>query len=153
MAEKQLGMKWFHFLIYFVLWANAAILILSSLSYFTGGIYESPSQVYTQYPALQLIDMLYGAAMCCFGVFCIITRSKLAKFKVGAPNLVYVFYIFGNIVLPIAYNVIALIAIGSVGDVIPTLTDPYMIGTIVGTIIVVALNKVYFNKRAHLFVN
>ena len=151
--NKQLGMKWFHFLIYFVLWLNAASMIICSLPYFNGSIWESPSAMYTQYPTLQSIDYIYGGALLLFGVFCIITRSRLAKFKKGAPILVYLFYIFGNLVLNLSYNVLVLLVMNRAGDLISMFLDPELIGSIVGTIVIVALNKVYFDKRAHLFVN
>ena len=98
--------------------------------------------------------MLYGGAMMAFAVFCLITRSRLAKFKKGAPGCLYAFYILGNIVLVLVFNIAYwATAGGSLNELLVMLLDPEFIITIVWTIIMVSLNKVYFNKRKHLFVN
>ena len=136
---KKLGMKWFHFLIYFVLWLNAIVCGIegfAALAISTG-----------------TIDTVYGVAMIVFALFCVITRSRLAKFKKGAPACLYAFYILGNIVIILAYNIATLVFTNSLSELPSMLMDPELIGNIVGTIIVIALNKVYFGKRKYLFVN
>ena len=137
--NKELGMKWFHFLIYFVLWLNAIVCALEGIAVLT--------------VSTGIVDMVYGGAMIAFALFCIITRSRLAKFKKGAPANLYAFYILGNIVLVLAYNIASLALAGALNELPTMLLDPEFIGGIVGTIIIIAINKVYFGKRKHLFVN
>ena len=137
--KKELGMKWFHFLIYFVLWFNAfvcAVVGAAALSF-----------------PVNIADTAYGAAMLVFAVFCLITRSRLAKFKKGAPGCLHAFYILGNIVIDLAYNIAFLVLEGALSELPTILLDPQFIGILVGTIIIVSINKTYFGKRKHLFVN
>lgn len=137
--NKQLGMKWFHFLIYFVLWLNAIVCAIEGVAVLA--------------VSTGTLDTVYGVAMIAFALFCIITRSRLAKFKKGAPGNLYAFYIFGNIVILLAYNIASLVLAGALNELPAMLLDPEFIGNIVGTIIILAINKVYFGKRKHLFVN
>ena len=138
--NKELGMKWFHFLIYFVLWLNAGAYVL--LGFLLLGF------------AVDTLDMVYAGILLGFAVFCLITRSRLAKFKKGAPGCLYAVYILGNVVLVLFFNIISwMVTSGSLTDLVAMLLDPSLLSAIVGTIIAVAINKVYFNKRKHLFVN
>ena len=138
--NKELGMKWFHFLIYFVLWLNAGAYVL--LGFLLLGF------------AVDTLDMVYAGILLGFALFCLITRSRLAKFKKGAPGCLYTFYILGNVVLVLFFNIISWMTLGgSLNDLVIMLLDPAFISNVVGMIIMVSLNKVYFNKRKHLFVN
>ena len=138
--KKEMGMKWFHFLIYCVLWLNAGVCAL--LGFLLLGLVGDA------------FTTAYGIAMLAFAVFCLITRSRLAKFKKGAPGCLYAVYILGNVVLVLFFNIISWMALsGSLTDLVAMLLDPSLLSAIVGTIIAVAINKVYFNKRKHLFVN
>ncbi len=156
-TTKQQGMKWFHFLIYFVLWLNAAVCALTGGMVLSGMIYEglgaSAAEIYATFPLMQTIDMAYGIGMIAFALFCILTRSRLAKFKKGAPVLLYAFYIV-SIILNIGYTLGSALAMNlGVQDMLLTVLTPDTIGTIGGTIIAICINSVYFGKRAHLFVN
>ena len=138
--KKELGMKWFHFLIYCVLWLNAGVCAL--LGFLLLGLVGDA------------FTTAYGIAMLAFAVFCLITRSRLAKFKKGAPGCLYAFYILGDVVLVLVFNIISwMVTGGSLNDLVIMLLDPAFISNVVGMIIMVSLNKVYFNKRKHLFVN
>ena len=137
--NNELGMKWFHFLIYFLLWVNAAIYLIEGIAML--GV------------SMGMIDTVYGVALIAFALFCIFTRSRLAKFKKGAPSNLYAFYILGNIVLLLAYNVASCVLAGAFSEIPAMILNPEFIGSVVGTFVAVAINKTYFDKRKNLFVN
>ncbi len=147
--QQEVKLKWFHFLIYFVLWFNAFLLIVSGLGMLGAG---DPND-YIAYPMLRTLELAYAAAYLFFGVFCIITRSRLAKFKKGAPKLLYAFYVL-DLLLVFGITLGDLIVYGADPATIAlTLSDPSMITSIASSVFMLALNCVYFKKRAHLFVN
>ena len=152
MAKKQkMGMKWFHFLIYFLLWVNAAGFILGGLGYIMGLTYESSAQVYAEYPQLQMVDVITGIVWILFGIFVIRTRTSLANFKKGGPARLNACFIVGDVIIPVAYNVISLFMIGAQSDILLFLTYPSTLSTIAIAFVMVAIHNAYFKKRATLF--
>ena len=149
--QQEYGMKWYKFLIYFMLWFNAAVNIFGAVPYFTGSIYQSPMQVYTQYPLMETVDFATGCGFVLLGIFAIITRSRLANFKKSGPGCLYSLYFYGNIILPLAYNICALSVVGTSNDILLYITSPTTIGIIVGTFVAVFINRVYFKKSEDLF--
>ena len=137
--NNELGMKWFKFLINFLLWANAAIYL------FEGMAMLSLSK--------GVVDTIYGITSIVFALFCIFTRFRLAKFKKGAPSNLYALYILESIVLVLVYNIASCMVAGTFNEIPVMILTPDFISSVVGTFVVVALNKTYFDKRKHLFVN
>lgn len=154
---KTQGLKWFHFLIYFVLWLNAIVFALNGIMQLTGASYEilgiAAEDMYATYPTLKTVDLVFGVSYLVFALFCIITRSRLAHFKKGAPSMLIAFYVLS-----------ALITIGSTvaggvamrlepQDLLNLFIEENFLSSIIGTVIAILINKVYFGKRAHMFVN
>ena len=146
---KELGMKWFKFLIYFSLWAGALLNLVDGIIQITGNIYLSeginPDLVYKKFPNLKSVDVFFGILFCIFAIFQIVVRFKLSKFSKLAPTMLHVMYILGGI-LSLIYGIIVVSMIGGneFGQIL---------GEIGGTVVITLMNIKYFNKRKHLFVN
>ena len=116
--------------------------------YFSGSIYQtqgvSASQVYSVFPSLKGVDGIYGLITCALGVYAVVTRFCLAKFKKCAPLMVYLLY-----ALPAIIGVIYSLAVTAIAQ---TPIDVSMVGSVVGASIAVWLNVIYFQKRRFLFI-
>lgn len=151
--EPTFSMKWYKFLIYFLLFFAALLNLANGVNYITGRIYEvqtngevNADMVYLVYEALKPVDVVFGLAMIGVAAFAIYTRMKLAKFKADGPNCLYILYAAGAI-LTLIYNIVAFIVTGET-----QIITGEMVGSFIGSGVVIALNYVYFNKRKALFV-
>ena len=154
---KNQGLKWFHFLIYFALWLNAIVCALNGIMQLTGASYEilgiAAEDMYATYPTLKTVDLVFGVAYLVFALFCIITRSRLAHFKKGAPSMLIAFYVLSALIT-IGSTVAGGVAMGlETQDLLNLFIEADFLGSIIGTVIAILINKVYFGKRAHMFVN
>lgn len=142
------GMKWFKFLIYFVLWANAIINIIMGVTYLNGSIYGlsggETAEVYEVFPKLEGIDKLYGVGLLCLSVYALITRFSLARYKSFAPLLLYGVYIL-NTLAPIAYAALAAPIAG-----IP-FSELFEIAPIIVNAVMLLINIKYFTNRSDMF--
>ncbi len=145
--QPPLPMKWFKFLIYFSLFFSCLVNVVTGINYLTGNIYISQgvtaNLVYAIFPSMKGFDLFNGIACFALGVFAIITRFALAKYKKSGPMFLYSLYV-ANAVVALIYGIGATVALGEVAF------NPISIG---GTVLMIVLNVVYFNKRKHLFVN
>lgn len=154
-AEQSFPMGWFKFLIYFSLFAGAALNLISGFVLLTGAQYEGEAEfVYRAMPSMKTVDMLY--ALMCFagGVLQIVTRFQLAAFKKMGPTLLTVCYVAG-----IASALIYMIWAGSIlNDYAATmgLAEIYSpsasdFGSMFGSAAACVISFIYFKKRAELF--
>ena len=147
------GMGWFKFLIYFSLIAGAVLNFLSALGFITGSIYASQSNytvtadiVYAFYGnGLRIVDIARGASLIALGVFAIITRSKLAKYKKDGPRSLIGLYIY-SVASVVIYLFACYLIIGELA------IEDIAVNLIVN-IVMIVVNKIYFGKRKFLFVN
>ncbi len=148
-VQPDMPMKWFKFVIYFQLFTACVFNGINGLRFASGGQYEGMADtIYLLFPDLQIYDVIYGAALMVFAVFALVARWRLSKFCSNGPKLYHVFQIAG-IVIPILYTV-AVSNFVSVADVV---FSGQFLGGIIGSIIMLVCNVIYFNKRSHLFVN
>ncbi len=152
MEQRQLGMKWYKFIIYFALWAGAVFNVISAISLMTGSIYEdvggSAEVVYSVFPGLKGWDIFFGVILIFIAIYQIYVRSCLVKFKAKAPMMLVLIYCI-LIAYEVLYAIVAssfLVRIG--GD--PTIADS--IPNIIGWIIMAVVNYKYFDNRDELFV-
>ena len=145
-------MKWYKFLIYFSL-------ILTGLSnMYTGvqavmgmqyGTKEQSAQVYAVYPGLHILDIVYGVLLIILGVFVFIVRQQLAGYRAKGPKYLLIMYI-ASLILEIFY-----IGAGSLLSGVNLLkaseSGIMLISSILVSLFMIGANKVYFDKRAHLF--
>jgi hypothetical protein len=149
-------MKWYNFLVSFSLIAGAVLNCLSSLTYFTGTVYTSQAgmsmaeveMLYDYYPALQLVDVLYGVILIGLGILAFNTRKRLKTYDRDGPKMLYTLY-GCNIAAVVLYAFLSAAVLGT------SFSD--MLGTLIGSLIVPCImlwaNIVYFKKRMYLFVN
>ncbi len=151
----QYPMKWFKFLIYFMLFFGAAVNFVIGVNYMTGGIYVTQTDgqvtadaVYSIYGGgLQMLDILYGIIMVAMAGFGVYTRFRLAKYKTNGPICIYIMYGAG-VVLSLFYNV-ALFVVTGLNQIFSSsiVTSALVSG------LLIFWNYKYFTKRKELFVN
>ena len=144
-------MKWHKFVIYFQLWFAVFIEFCASIMFFTGAQYGSnTSVVYTAFPRLKVLDMLFGVASLALIIYVIYVRFQLAQFKTNAPMKLLVLYMI-EFASPLIYP---LGASAVTGMKYSTLTegDPVWVQLVVFSIFI-WLNKIYYDKRMDLFIN
>lgn len=152
-APVALSMNWFKFLVYFLLFASAIVSFASCISYFTGSQYTTAEGVtadlvYEVFPLLKPLDIFMGVFLILYAAFVVIVRFRLAGYKKNAPRLLLVMYSV-NAASGIIYAVGALIA--TEGQIAQSVW-PMVVGTVIGSFIMIYANYVYFKKRAALFV-
>ncbi len=162
---KKQGMKWFHFLIYFWIWLKVISNVFSGISYlirvYNKNFILFAEELYTSYPVLQHADLIVGVVSLLFAILFLVARFRLAKFKKGAPALyIKVNYtiLFLNVVFSTCLDIVNFFASETAMQASPI--HLFLISTIVSAILTFALNfliyklqKIYFKKREHLFVN
>ena len=148
--QKMLGMKWYHFVIYFQLFAATLSGLYTGWQLMSGSIYGlNASQleyVYSYFSGLKAVDTIIGICFMALGIFALITRFVLAGFKKAGPAM-YIGMQVANLVVSIAYTVSVISIIGDIEGV--NLTSIY--STIATSIVLLICNIVYFKKRKHLF--
>lgn len=138
----QPPMKWHYFLISFPLWAGAI------LNFLTGLILQTGSAYGVVIPPTAFIDKLYGTGLIGLGVFQILTRFQLARFKARGPVMLLICYAAG-IALQVLYALLTLASGASVTDLVQ-LIDPISIGI---SVTMILAHKSYYDKRAELFIH
>ncbi|MGM9536733.1 MAG: zinc ribbon domain-containing protein [Candidatus Onthomonas sp.] len=144
-------MKWFKFIIYFQLFLSAITSLISGVSCLTGANYSTtglvtPEEVYSTFPGLRVVDLIVGVGVLVLAVLAIVVRQKLAHYRQGAPEL-YLTLLGADIALSVFYIVAASAVLGG-----PVL-DASTVSELVVSAVMIGANKVYFDKRAELFVN
>ena len=145
-----LSMKWFSALATWLLYLSAFGFIISGIQYLTGGVYGGgyyADLTYAVFPALKAIDIIFGIVYIAFAAVVLYVRMRLAQFKKDAPVL-FLYMLLLNIGISLAYSILSLICtgFGTFGSVLVTL-----ILTIVISGAIYYANKIYFDKRQHLF--
>ena len=142
-------MKWYKFIIYFQLFASGVLTAIQGLSLASGATYSTQgvdaSTVYSYYNGLQVVDILFGLMMLVLAVLCFISRSKLAGFKADGPSF-YLKVLGASVGVSLLYIVIASMVTGV------NLVGIQTIVGIIANVVLIFINKQYFDKRSDLFV-
>lgn len=144
----QKPMGWFKFLIYFSLFASAIINIINAVQFFTGDVYGNSfvaAAVYLTFPAMQVLDMIYGVILIAISAFLVVTRFQLAGYKKNGPKMVVIAYVL-NVVISLAYVIFASAMTGI------NLFDASMISSLLISIVMAVANNIYFKNRKEMFV-
>ena len=145
--QKELGMKWFHFVIYFQLFVSALVGLWNGFQLLTGRIYgENTDRVYSYFSGLKGVDTIIGICYIASAIFALVTRFMLADFKKCGPAM-YIGMQVAGLIISIAY-------IASVTSIVDGLTEyiaSSTYGTMAVSIVMLICNIVYFKKRKHLF--
>ena len=144
------GMKWFKFVIYFQLFANALINLANAATVFNGDQYQgAASAVYAVFPAQRAVDIVYGVLCLGLAALGVYTRFRLSGFKRSGPGL-YLGLIAANMLVPVLYMLLSSVFTG-----IPLtgLLDVNSIMSLAANVAMLVVNKIYFDRRSDLFVN
>lgn len=160
--ETNLGMSWFKFIIYFQIFASAIINILicfgaysqlQELDGFRGYMDALDSYI----DANQTWSIIVLVAFIAVGVFGFMVRGKLAGFKVDGPKQ-YLIYMGLIVAVQVIYMIAVYMltndlqeAVGMDLDIGSSMSSS--IPSLVVSVVMIFVNKVYFDKRKHLFVN
>ena len=145
-------LKWHKFLIYFALWAGAILNAVQAIRSMTGGNYlevgMTGEEVYQRFSGLRTVDMVAGLLLLAIAAYGIYVRFQLAGFKIGAPAKLTVLYI-----ALAAYNLIYSVLACNAMNVELSAVSSNLVGSMIGSVLMVVINRVYYNKRMELFVN
>ena len=126
-----LPMKWYKFLIYFLLWFSGVVNIIGSFGYFGAGF----------------LGTLYGLVCIAAGALAIYTRYRLAQYRADGPMCLYALYAIqggSSLLYAILFAIFYYPNAGLFGNAV---------GSIIGSGVMIVLNRIYFQKRASLFTN
>ena len=145
--REEMPLKWFKFIIYVQLFLNALGYLITGMQLLTGLLYgQYRAAAYAGYPALQAVDVIMGILSLGLMLMALVVSQKLAKFRRGAPRL-YLIWIAAGIVVGVFYLVAASLVLGQL------VMTGSIVGNLLGNVLLILLNLVYFQKREHLFVN
>lgn len=156
-----LPMKWYKFLINFMLFFSAALNAIRGVQLIIGDQYrdgnvDMSGLVYSQFGALKTVDVVAGIVLIAFALFTLYTRSRLAGYCKNGPKMLLLLYILGfaYTVLYAAAVDITLASYGvSLNIVDFLLTDGVtVLTTAVVDGVMFVINLEYFRNRKHLFV-
>lgn len=156
-----LPMKWYKFLINFMLFFSAALNAISGVQLIIGDQYrdgnvDMSGLVYSQFGALKTVDVVAGIVLIAFALFTLYVRSRLAGYCKNGPKMLLLLYILGfaYTVLYAAAVDITLASYGvSLNIVDFLLTDGVtVLTTAVVDGVMIVINLEYFRNRKHLFV-
>jgi len=149
--ENTQGMKWFKFVIYVQMFLAAISDVANFGNYIGGNIYaiqgSSPEAVYWVFPALSGLDKVFAILCLALAAFAIYVRMELAKYKSGACDK-YLIFIVATAGISVLYQIIFAGITSQISESMPSI-----IGMVIAYGVFIALNKIYFDKRKHLFVN
>lgn len=148
---QALPMNYYKFAIWVQLFLGALVYAVQGLGLLFGFWYEAVSGINAQwfylfFPAMHIVDILFGLLYLAMAVGAVYTRQQMAHFKKNGPDLYYLFLIAG-MVLSFLYAVLQGI-ICSTGSGISS-----AIGLLVGSGVVLVLCRIYFEKRRSMFCN
>lgn len=144
------GMKWFKFIIYFQLFANAAVNGYSALTALIGTQYQgSADLVYKSFPSLRAVDIAYGLVLLALAAFAVFTRMRLARFRRNAPLLYYILSIANTLDAVLYVLLVSLVSGVPVGD----FDNLNLTVAVAVNLMMLVINLIYFGKRKDLFVN
>lgn len=137
-SQKELPMKWYKFLIYFYLFANA-------IEYFYNFIMSvNNATIFTN--DRRLGDLVFAVFYLGMAVYSLITRNALAKYKEIGPRL-----LLGSYIIIAIASVINILVFS---DRLSGTSDDIFIALLISVfteLIMYACNAAYFKKRDHLF--
>lgn len=129
------GMKWHNFICKFALWLSAVLNLATGITYM--------SSYYS-------VQKIYGGFAIVIAVLCVITALKLIKFKADAPKTLH------NLLLLSAVGSLAFMlwAAGVFSGYGIDFSDRNTVSALLSfvfSLVIIMINKSYYNKRAYLF--
>ena len=145
----QYPMKWHKFLMVIMI-IGAVISFISGAGLFSGASYESQGVdadlIYRMYSGMKSCDMVYSVVLMAIGVFKIIVRNRLSRFRANGPESLKILY-FISIGASLIY-----ISWASSATRVNMLTSSN-ITSVFSSVLFLIINTSYYKKRSSLFVN
>ncbi len=148
-SPENYKLKWHKFLIYFGLWAGAILNASNAVLCINGTQYQERSeQVYSLFPGLRTVDLVWGIVLLAICAYMIYVRFQLARFRINAPRKLSTLYIVSlacTAVYLLAFSAVTHQSLGSfMGDIAASAFS---------SILMLFINQNYYNKRLELFIN
>lgn len=135
-------MKWFMFLVYFLLIVGPLFRVISGVRSMSGNAYANADQVYLAFPMLRDLDILMGILSIVEAAALLFARHWMVKgLKKGVKW--YLIICIASTAAALLYTLIG-------SAIIKTLVTQNLF-TVGFNIIYIILNKIYFDKRAEMF--
>lgn len=135
-------MKWFMFLVYFLLIVGPLFRVISGVRSMSGNAYANADQVYLAFPMLRDLDILMGILSIVEAAALLFARHWMVKgLKKGVKW--YLIICIASTTAALLYTLIG-------SAIIKTLVTQNLF-TVGFNIIYIILNKIYFDKRAEMF--
>ena len=153
LAEQALPMGWYKFLSKFVLYAAGVLNIFNAISVFRGRAffprlaYKTIERTMNAHTVLKVAAVVLSIAYLGLAVFAVYTRRRLASYKHDAPHLLKYYYL-----VALGLSLLTVVAVMLVG-MLPMQAIVSFGEDAIFTIVILMINRTYFKKRAHLFVN
>ena len=152
---KDYPMKWHKFLVYFALWLGVAMNAYRGVQCLEGKQYDSSGLgarlVYSVLPSMKTADKLLGIALIVLAVVGGIAAVRLLKLRAGAPGWLTALYA-ANLAVGIGYIIMVISAVSGYKVDTTELIEQSVLSTLISLIMIV-INRIYYKKRADLFVN
>ncbi len=150
--NTELEMKWYKFLIYFLLYANFVTYLFDGFIYLFGDKINFLSELFADTlftGKFRIIGIIYAVVLITLSVISLYVRNGLAKFKVSAPKNFIIFDIITSVISTVV-TLLSMILVENAG-----LSDwlPELLGSLLGSTAIIMCNITYFRKRKHLFIN
>lgn len=149
-------MKWFKFVIYAQLFLTVLTFLGTGTNLFMGLTYDNyKGVVYEQFPYLEMSDKCFGLIFYGMAIWAIVIRQQLANFKKNGPFM-YLAFCIVQLVILIGYGISFYFTVCVNAEVDAGTWDGVvnsLILSVVSIIIFFILNKIYFDKRKHMFIN
>ena len=137
-------MKWFMFLVYFLLIVGPIFRVISGVRAMSGNAYANADQIYLAFPMLRDLDILMGILSIVEAAALLFVRHWMVKgLKKGVKW--YLIICIASTSATLLYTLIG-------SAIIKTLVTQNLF-TVGFNIIYIILNKIYFDKRAEMFSN
>ncbi len=150
--QSQFGMKWYKVIINFSAYAAAVISGINVIVLLLGTYYEGMRDVvYSMYPTLALIDILYAGINVFLLIYALRTRSNLYWERKKGPRMIVSLYVM-NTVFSVAYIVASAVVLAfDLEEFINMIVDSDNLLTIIAGPIGAICNYIYFKKRKDIF--
>ena len=129
------GMKWHKFICYFALWLSAVSNLFVGINYLSS--YNG-------------IPKIYGGFAIVIAVLCVLTALKLIKFKADAPKTLHNLLLLST-VGSFAFTLWSAGVFSGYGIDFGNRDTAAALASFVISLVIIMINKSYYNKRAYLF--
>ncbi len=146
-SDCQLNLKqmsWYRFLIYFLLFAEALLAVVSGIRLLVG---DAPDGLYINYPMMLEIDRVFGILYLFLGAGYLLCRQSLYRFKKRAVSL-YLVLVSCSATIGLIYK----LTVHCFYRLKPT-SFVFDSLVLIFYAVLFVLSAIYFKKRNYLFMN